>query len=61
MQASAAGTGSSRLLEGKGSNPLLSTVVLKQMDFDVNIGQCVVSNRNLACLILIRHKILSDG
>ena len=30
-------------------------------DFDVTIGQCVVSDRNLAFAILIRHKTLPDG
>ena len=29
-------------------------------DFDVNIGRCVVSDRNLACAAFIRHKTLSD-
>ena len=30
-------------------------------DYDVTIGQCVASNRNLPCAFLIRHKTLSDG
>ena len=37
-----------------------SDTVVRQTDFDVTIGQCVVSDRNLACAILIRHKTLSD-
>ena len=30
-------------------------------DFDVTIGQYVVSDRNLACAILIRHETLPEG
>ena len=33
--------------------------VIEHTDFDVIIGQCVVSDRNLICAILIRHKALS--
>ena len=36
------------------TDPLSGTVV-RQTDFDVIIGQCVVSDRNLACAILFRH------
>ena len=36
-------------------------IVVRQADFDVVIGQCVVSERNLACAVLIRHETLSDG
>ena len=32
-----------------------------QTDFDVIIGQCVVSDKTLACAILVRRKTLSDG
>ena len=39
---------------------LPSDTVVRQTDFDVTIGQCVVSDRNLSCAILIRHKTLSD-
>ena len=31
------------------------------MDFDVTIGQCGVSDKNLLSAILIRHKTLSGG
>ena len=34
---------------------------LRQRDFDVIIGERVVSDRNLGCAILIKHKILSVG
>ena len=44
----------------KGSE-LLSATVVRQRDSDVTIGQRVVSDRNLACAILIRHTALSDG
>ena len=40
-------------------DPLLGTVV-GLTDFDVTIGQCVVSDRNLACAVLIRHETLFD-
>ena len=39
----------------------LSDVVVRQTDFDGTVGQLVVSDRNLACAIIIRHKTLSDG
>ena len=39
---------------------LLGTAV-RQTDFDVTLGQSVVSDRNPACAIFIRHKTLSDG
>ena len=39
----------------------LSEIVLRQRDFDVTIGQCVVSVRNLARAVLIRRKTLFDG
>ena len=39
---------------------LLGTAV-RQTDFDVIIGQFVVSDRNLGCKILIIHSTLSDG
>ena len=38
-----------------------SGTVAQQTDFDVSVGQCLVSDRNLAGAILIRHKTLSDG
>ena len=44
----------------KGIDPLSDTVV-RQTEFDVTIGQCVVSDRNLARAALIRHKTLSNG
>ena len=34
--------------------------VIWQTDFGITIGQYVVSERNLVCTILIRHKTLSD-
>ena len=40
---------------------LLPVTVVQHTDFDVIIGQSAVSDRNLACAILIRHKKLSDG
>ena len=43
-----------------GCDPLSDTV-LRQTDFDVPSGQCVVSHRNPACAVVIRHKTLSDG
>ena len=48
------------LVFAKGTDPLSDTVV-RQTDFDVTIRQRVVSDRNLACTLLIRHKTLSDG
>ena len=39
----------------RGLRPLSGTVV-GQTDFNVTIGQCAVSYRNLAYAILIRHK-----
>ena len=42
----------------EGPEPLIGTVVRLT---DVTIGQCVVSDRNLARAILIRHKTLSVG
>ena len=44
----------------KDPDPLSGTVV-RQTDFDVTIGQCAVSDKNLARAILIRHKKLFDG
>ena len=42
--------------------PIQSDTVVGQTDFDVTIGQCVASDRNLACAVqIIRHKTLSDG
>ena len=35
--------------------------VVQQTDFDVTVGQCVVSGNDLARAILIRHETLSDG
>ena len=35
--------------------------VVGQTDFNVTVGQCVVSDRNLARVALIRHKRLGDG
>ena len=40
------------------SDPLSDTVV-RQADFDVTIGHCVVSDRNLPRAILIGRKTLS--
>ena len=34
---------------------------MRQTDYDVTIEECVVSDRNLACADLIRHKTLSNG
>ena len=45
---------------GSGPHPLSGTAV-GQTDFDVTIGQCVMSDKNLACTILMRHKTMSDG
>ena len=39
----------------------LSRSVVRRPDSDVTVGQCVVSERNLAYAVLIRHKALSDG
>ena len=36
-----------------------SGTVVRQTDSDVSIGHCVVSDRKLACAILIGHKTLS--
>ena len=38
-----------------------SVTVLRQTHFDVIIRQCVMSDRNLAYAVLIRHKTQSDG
>ena len=43
-----------------GPHPLSGTVV-RQADTDATIGQCVVSDRYLACAVLTRHKTLSDS
>ena len=44
------------------SNCMFRTTVVRQTNFDViTIGQCVVSNGNLVCSFLIKHKTLSDG
>ena len=48
----------SRTTESDGQ---LSGTVTRQRDFDVNIGQCVVSDSKLACAVLIRHKTQSDS
>ena len=53
-------SGMVRARQLKGPDTPLSAVV-RQREFDVSIGQCGVSDRDLACTILIRHKILSDG
>ena len=45
--------------DGTGSDPL-SGIVIRQTDFVVIIGQCVVSDRNLACAILLRHMTLTS-
>ena len=39
----------------------LSDTVVRQIDFDVITGQSLVSNNNLACATLIRHKTLFDS
>ena len=36
------------------------TLNVRQTDFDVTIAQCVVSDRDLARAVLIRHKTLPD-
>ena len=36
-----------------------SGTFLRQTDFDVTIGRCVVSDRNLACAVFLRRKTLS--
>ena len=36
-------------------------IVVRQKDYDVTIGQGVLSDRNLAYAVLIRHKTASDG
>ena len=48
--------------EGQCPNSPSDSVVLRT-DFVVTVGQteCIVSDRNLACTILIRHETLSDG
>ena len=43
------------LMVHKGSDPRPGTVV-RQTDFDVTIGQCVVTDSNLAYVTLIEHK-----
>ena len=44
----------------KGPYPPTGTVI-RQTDFDISIGQCLVSDRNLACAFLIRRKTQSGG
>ena len=44
----------------QGPDPLSGTVG-RQTGLDLTIGQWVVSDRNLACAVLNRHKNLSDG
>ena len=39
----------------------LSGTVVQQTDFDLTIEQCVVTNVDLACAILIRQRTLFDG
>ena len=39
----------------------LSGTLLEQTDFDATIGQQVVSDRNLACAFVVRHKRVSGG
>ena len=53
----------SRVTESNGfrAHAHLSDTVVRQTDFDVNIGQCLLSDRNLVCATLIKHKTLSDG
>ena len=43
----------------EGLDPLSSTVA-QQSHSDVTIGKCLVSDRNLACAVVIRHKTVSD-
>ena len=38
-----------------------SPTIVRQTDCDVTIGRCVVSDRILACAILIRHETQSDS
>ena len=45
--------------DGTGSEPLSGNVV-RQTDFVVIIGQCVVFDRNLACAILLRLMTLTS-
>ena len=35
--------------------------VVQQTDSDVTVGQCLVTDRNPAFTILIRHRTVSDG
>lgn len=52
------------------SDLLISTIVLLRLDppsgtvvqqTDITIRECIVSDRNVACALLIRHNTLSDG
>ena len=40
---------------------LFSATVVRQTDFDVTIGQCIVSKRYPACAVLTRQKTVADG
>ena len=48
------------LLRLKGPGPL-SGAIVRHTDSDVTIGQRLVSDRNLACAVLIRNKTLSNA
>ena len=39
---------------------ICTQLLWEQTDFDVTIGQCLVSDENRACYIPIRHNTLSD-
>ena len=47
-------------LDGFRPDPLPGAVV-RQNSFDVIIGKCVVSDRNLARAVFIGHQTVSDG
>ena len=49
-----------KLTRDQMADPLIGTVV-GQTDLHVSVGQCPVSDRDLACAVRIRHEILSDG
>ena len=40
------------------SERLQASGTVVQTDFDVTVGQCIVSDRNPACAVLIRHETL---
>ena len=52
--------GQVRTTDSRSLDPL-SNIVVGQIDVDVTFEQCVLSDRNLACAVLNRHKTQSDG